>query len=400
MSTPADPGLRPQLSPSSDEFGRRRVAVLEAAARLNADLFVGFDAAAIRYLTGYPVNLAERPFAVIVDANAVSLFVPLLSAEHARTAAHADFIEHYPEYPGRRHPMELLAELIAKRRPRRIIADYDGYADPRGYRGPRLSQLAGDLIVDSWFMQVIRMRKSVEEIALIRQAADWSVFAETLLEREVKAGRTESQVASAATSAAGAALRRHLPTDGRFGRPTAINADFGGQVGVEGTSRRFPPIRDPELRSGDPLITRVGAWIGGYYCDIERTLVVGQPSAPFAELFERGLELQAFAREMIRPGRAVSDIDVAVYNTVVRLGLEDSWQHHTGHSLGLYEREAPYIDVGATEVLEPGMVVTVEPGLYRHGVGGFRHSDCLLVTEGSSEVLTEHPRDLSSLTCE
>lgn len=403
MTSRVDAVLRQPLGPTHEEFLRRRMKVMNALDRRGADLFVGFDSAAVRYLTGYPVASAERPVAVVLDANGVTLFVPRLIAAQVRAVADSDQLTEYPEYPGHTHPMVLLADMIAHRRPRAIVMDRDGYSDPRGYRGPSLVELV-ELVaaasVDPWMLQVIRMRKSTEEIALIRQAADWSVFGEQQLEGEIASGRTEREIAAAATSAAMASLRRQLPRDRQFGRPTSINADFGGQVGVAGTSRQGAPPREPVLAAGDSLITRVGAWIGGYYCDIERTLIVGRPTEAFAELFQRGVELQEFARAQIVPGTAVAEVDAAVYGAAVRLGLEDCWQHHTGHSVGLYEREAPYLDVGAPEVLEPGMVLTVEPGLYQAGVGGFRHSDCLLVTDTHHEILTEHPRDLHSLSCE
>jgi Xaa-Pro aminopeptidase len=76
------------------------------------------------------------------------------------------------------------------------------------------------------------------------------------------------------------------------------------------------------------------------------------------------------------------------------------WRQHTGHGIGLRNHEAPFLDLGDHTVLEPGMVFTVEPGLYDSELGGFRHSDTVAVTEHGVELLTDYPRDIASLTLE
>jgi Xaa-Pro dipeptidase len=78
--------------------------------------------------------------------------------------------------------------------------------------------------------------------------------------------------------------------------------------------------------------------------------------------------------------------------------LRDAWRHHVGHNIGLRYHEGPFLDVGDDTVMQPGMLFTVEPGLYVPGLGGFRHSDTILVTDGEPEFLTDYPRDLGSLT--
>ena len=74
------------------------------------------------------------------------------------------------------------------------------------------------------------------------------------------------------------------------------------------------------------------------------------------------------------------------------------WKHHVGHAIGLRYHEGPFLDLGDPTIIQPGMVFTVEPGLYSKGVGGFRHSDTVVVTENGLESLTYYPRDLESLT--
>ena len=79
-------------------------------------------------------------------------------------------------------------------------------------------------------------------------------------------------------------------------------------------------------------------------------------------------------------------------------GIRDLWRQHTGHGIGLRNHEAPFLDVGDHTPLQPGMVFTIEPGVYKEGLGGFRHSDTVLLTGTGLEILTDYPHDLASLT--
>jgi Xaa-Pro dipeptidase len=79
-------------------------------------------------------------------------------------------------------------------------------------------------------------------------------------------------------------------------------------------------------------------------------------------------------------------------------GLLPYWRQHTGHAIGLRNHEAPFLDIGDQTVIEPGMVFTIEPGLYQEGLGGFRHSDTVAVTDDGIDILTDYPRDIESLT--
>jgi Xaa-Pro aminopeptidase len=100
----------------------------------------------------------------------------------------------------------------------------------------------------------------------------------------------------------------------------------------------------------------------------------------------------------MRPGGRCSDVDRAVRGYFEEHDLMQFWKHHTGHAIGLRYHEGPFLDVGDDTVLAPGMVFTVEPGLYAAELGGFRHSDTVAITEDGIEMMTYYPRDLESLT--
>jgi len=101
---------------------------------------------------------------------------------------------------------------------------------------------------------------------------------------------------------------------------------------------------------------------------------------------------------LARPGATCADVDGAVLRYFEDNGLRSLWCQHTGHAIGLRNHEAPFLDVGDHTPIEPGMVFTIEPGVYSDEIGGFRHSDTVVVTEDGIDVLTDYPSDIESLT--
>ena len=132
--------------------------------------------------------------------------------------------------------------------------------------------------------------------------------------------------------------------------------------------------------------------------ELERTMIIGQPSEEQQRMFEHMCRAQDVALKALQPGASCADVDRAVRAYYEEHNLMPYWKHHTGHAIGLRYHEGPFLDVGDQTELRPGMVFTVEPGLYTPELGGFRHSDTVLITEDGMEMLTYYPRDLDSLT--
>ena len=135
----------------------------------------------------------------------------------------------------------------------------------------------------------------------------------------------------------------------------------------------------------------------GYNAELERALVIGTPTDQMRRLFDHMVAAQQVAFDALRPGVTCADVDTAVLAYFEEHGLFPYWRQHTGHAIGLRNHEAPFLDVGDLTPVEPGMVFTIEPGLYDAEIGGFRHSDTVAVTEDGIDILTDYPRDLESL---
>jgi Xaa-Pro aminopeptidase len=127
-------------------------------------------------------------------------------------------------------------------------------------------------------------------------------------------------------------------------------------------------------------------------------MVIGKASDEQRRLFEHMLALQETAFSAIQPGIPCAEVDRAVRGYYEKHNLMRYWRHHSGHAIGLRYHDGPFLDMGDHTMILPGMVFTVEPGLYVSEIGGFRHSDTVVVTDDGIEILTYYPRDLESLT--
>ena len=393
-----------RLRLSKEEFKNRRQRFYAQIREKGLEGACLFGPTEVFYLTGFAFMPTERPIAVAMTLeDRVILFVPRLEHEHAQHGAEVTEVRSYPEYPGECHPMEqfkeILAELGLADKP--IGADSDGYGSGQGYRGPRLSALvSGKVTVVKDVVEDMRMIKSAEEIDLIQESARWGNLAHTLLQEYSKPGYTENEISMRASLEATLVMIKTLGKEyqpGASGGATA-SAGFRGQIGKNSALPHAITI-NAVLKPGDVLVTGAGSRVFGYGSELERTMFVGAPSAEQEKYFTLMVEVQDIAFDAIRPGRKCSEVDVAVRTFYEKHKLWDTWRHHVGHALGLLGHEAPFFDVGDDTMIAPGMVFSVEPGLYINDFGGFRHSDTLVVTETGISMITYYPRDLESMIC-
>jgi Xaa-Pro aminopeptidase len=158
--------------------------------------------------------------------------------------------------------------------------------------------------------------------------------------------------------------------------------------------------RNRVIQPGDLLITGAAADIWGYTSELERTMVVAEPTAEQQKYFSIMLEAQQLGIARSGPGTLLAEVDRAVHDFLVKQGMEEFLRHHTGHHLGFMPHEPPFIDRNSPGEMRPGQVFSIEPGIYLPGHGGYRHSDTILITDDGVEVLTDYPRDLESLIIE
>ena len=384
------------------ELRERRERLLEHLRRDGLAGYVLFGADYIQYFTGFWFLSNERP---VIYAESVggesAVFVPEFEVERTRAEAGFARIESYPEYPGTEHPMSIFARVLAELGIRDAIgADQDGYPGILGYKGPALSDATGASIAPlGEIIEGMLARKSESEIALIRESGRWCAHAHRLLQEYTRPGATEAEASLRAGHETTLAMLEALGEryGGGLSSSSGASAGYRGQIGLA-SSWAHAVAHNIEFRAGDVLVTETSAPIWGYNAELERAMIIGPPTDKMRRLFDHTVAVQGVAFDTIRPGATCADVDRAVMRYLEQNDLLPYWRQHTGHGIGLRNHEAPFLDIGDHTALEPGMVFTIEPGLYDPAVGGFRHSDTVVVTEGGLDVLTDYPNDIESLT--
>ena len=384
------------------EYEERLAGLAEHLLEQRLSGAVLFDPYYVLYYAGFAFAPTERPIAFVLTAEGTGgMLVPRLEREHAQANSAVDHVADYPEYPSETHPMESLRGLLDEMGVKPPFgADQDGYPWVLGYRGPSLTDLTGTTPEKiTAFVEDQMAIKSAHEIELIRESAKWGNLAHVLLQRYTRPGLTESEVERRATTEATLAM---LDAIGPVYRAQSFFFD-GAAAGYRGQIGRNAAIphalaNNITFQAGDVLVTGAGAPVWGYLSELERTMVIGPPSDEQRRLFDHMVALQDAAFEAIKPGARCSDVDRAVRAYYDEHDLWEYWKHHVGHAIGLRYHEGPFLDIGDDTEIKPGMVFTVEPGLYAAGLGGFRHSDTVVLTDDGIDFVTYYPRDLDSLT--
>ena len=386
----------------AEEFVARRERLLRAVAAAEATGYVLFDQHYIRYFANFGFLATERPVAFAGNsAGELVVFVPEFEVERVRAETDFERIESYPEYPGFEHPMRILARVLADLGIRDAVgADQDGYPGILGYEGPSLGEVTGARVIPlQREIEGMLVRKSPAEIELIRESGRWCAHAHRLLQRYTRPGSTEADVSLRVAHEATVEMLDALGASfgGQLASSDGVSAGYRGQIGKR-SAWAHAIAHNIEFQPGDVLVSETAAPVWGYNAELERAMVIGEPTDEMRRLFDHTVAAQQVAFTALRPGVTCADVDRAVLAYFEEEGIGSYWRQHTGHAIGLRNHEAPFLDAGDDTLVEPGMVFTIEPGLYDEQVGGFRHSDTVAVTLDGIDVLTDYPSDLESLT--
>ncbi len=323
-----------------------------------------------------------------------------MEKEHAENLAIVDQVVDYIEYPHETHPIDLVVETMKSMNFSSLFSsDHDGYPWIFGYQGRRFSEIF-DWIPHyaTSFIESEMMIKSDAEIELIRESAKWGNLAHMYLQRYTTIGKTETEVSLRASMDATMAMMDAIGPIYRaqsyFNR--GVSAGYRGQIG-RNSAIPHALANNIIFQEGDVLVTGANAPCWGYNSELERTMFIGKPDDEQYRIFQHMLNLQDLALESIQPGTKCSETDQTIRYYYEEHDLMQYWKHHVGHAIGIRYHEGPFLDIGDPTDILPGMVFTVEPGLYVPGMGGFRHSDTAVVREDGVELLTYYPREIDAL---
>jgi len=351
-------------------------------ARVQADVVVLVPGANLVYFTGLHFHLSERPILAFISADGLAFSIPEL------------------EQPKLNQRPDLNAQAFP-------WTDATGYADSFARVAAHLGLGSARVGLDAMMMRAfewfdlaqaggisadaavnvgrdllsVRAIKTPDEIDAIRRAV---LLSEQALQRTLDAveiGMTENQIA--------AHLSSELTAAGSEGHA------FGPLV-LTGPNSALPHgnTGNRALAADEFLLIDFGGTQDGYPADITRTRVIGQPTADMKAIYDAVEAANAAARAIAAPGVTCGAVDQAARAVIEAAGYGDYFIHRTGHGLGLETHELPNIAPGDETVLEPGMVFTIEPGIYVPGLGGVRIEDDMVVHADHVESLTQFSRSV------
>lgn len=229
-------------------------------------------------------------------------------------------------------------------------------------------------------VEELRIVKDQGEIDWIRKAGKLTAEVFEEVRGKIRPGARESDLAA--------------EIEYRMKRKGAQGAAFESIV-ASGARSAWPHATPSAklLMENDLVIVDLGAILAGYAADMTRTVYLGKPPAQVRTFYNQVREAQEGATRVARAGRLAGDVDAAARKVLARSKLEQYFTHSTGHGVGLEIHEMPRVSRGDKARLQPGYVITIEPGVYLEGVGGVRIEDTVLVTNGKPEVLTPATKD-------
>jgi Xaa-Pro aminopeptidase len=279
---------------------------------------------------------------------------------------------------------EGVGELLAKLGSRRVGIESDETTVAE-FQALQKSSASVEFVPTRGKVEALRMVKDDGEIAAIREAVRIAELAFLDLRAILRPGLTEKAAADALESL----LRAHGATSASF--PPIV------ATGRRAALPHARPSQDQRIESDSLVLIDWGASGRPYKSDLTRVLTTGKVSREFETAYTTVLEAQRRAIAAIRPGVEARAIDEAARSVIDDAGFGPCFNHSVGHGIGRDVHEAPILRNVTQTPLEPGMVVTVEPGVYFPEWGGIRIEDDVLVTESGCEVLSTLPRSLDSM---
>lgn len=244
-------------------------------------------------------------------------------------------------------------------------------------------------------IDALRMVKSAEEVAIMREAASLADWVQARYRENIRPGRLVGELDAAMTALGYQEAARRFP-DADVTIPCwTLSGPISASPHGAGTT--FGNLSGARIERGHVLINNVYPSLDGVPIENERTWICGKPSKRQAELFEAVLAAQEAGCEAVVAGKPIVAIDGATLAVFERLGLAHLVHHRAGHGLGLAGHDEPIDMAFNNDPIPERMVTSVEPSLLEYGLGGFRIDDTVVAAE-TAQILTRSPKDLKSQT--
>lgn len=366
------------------EFSERRNRLQEEIKEMGLDAFLISQPESIYYYTGATYKPQERPFLIVIWPQRDPTFlVPKLEEDHIHKANIGD-VKSYWEFPS--PPGEGWPEKLEE-----ILQGLKTLGIEQGISLENQSCLKVKKLKPLDIVNRQRFVKTPAEIKMIRQSA---VYADKLMAMMLK--KAYYGVSVLEMFGLGRKIQMEVIKSGEF---DPLNCEFLSATWPSRFSHMphgVPPL-DGKLTNG-PLAFMSYLRVNGYASENERTVFLTKPTEREQDVFNHMRAARQKAFDIIKPGVSCADVDKAALGYLREKGYGEFLLHRTGHGIGQGNHEGPWVADGSEHILEENMVISVEPGIYIPDLGGFRHSDTVLVTKDGYEVLTKGSTEIEDLT--
>lgn len=350
----------------------------------NLDAFIVSTQDSIYYLSGASYMPVERPFFIIIPPDGLpQLVVPRLEYEHMRKVEGFGEMKTYFEFPSieGENWYDILNAMLSRNSTVGIEPEFPV---------AKAALLKVKETVISPIIAEMRMVKTPGEIEAIRLAAKWTDRGMYLVHHGLYRGQSVIE-----TNMPSKKLQTGVIASGEFDYFNCSFLTAGWPAPKSAQPHSLPDLRMP--MGAGPIVLMSYNRVNGYAAECERTVFLGEPAAEERRIYDLVMEGRAIAYNILKPGARCSDIDCAVQDFFRSRGCGDQIIHRTGHGIGLGNHEQPWISQGSMDTLAENMVISIEPALYFPEIGGFRHSDTVLVTANGYERITQYPDNLDAL---
>lgn len=326
-----------------------------------------------RYLTGFT---GSSGYVLLTMDNRYFLTDFRYMEQAAEQAAGWTVVQHGPKF------IETVQELLPKGNVRvGFEQDHVTFSAHAAYAE---ALKPAELVPVSGAVEDLRKFKSEEELKTMRRAGDLADATFRHILNVIKPGMTEQDV--------------NLEMEFYMRSHGAAGSSFDTIVASGERSALPHGVASSRVIQGNEFVTfDFGALLDGYCSDLTRTIALGQPNPKLKEIYDIVLEAQLYSLENIKPGMTGRECDALARDIITRYGYGEYFGHSLGHGLGMEVHEQPRVSKLSDDVMQPGMVITVEPGIYLPGIGGVRIEDDVVITESGISLLTHSSKEYTVL---
>ncbi|WP_411843819.1 M24 family metallopeptidase [Salinicoccus sp. HZC-1] len=344
------------------------------------------------YFSGLKAITYSRPIILVVEPARQSLIIPKLEERHAKEKTDVEDIHIYHEVagkPGQSTDYRTLFDAVLSKLDAGSNIGIEYGSLPTDYtlriqdKGFRIEDIGWDIVN-------MRAIKTAEEIDMIKTSGGLVSGALKHTLKNSKAGESELEIDYYGNQFLFEEISKKY-TD------STLDYFVMSPSGIERTNMPHVFSNTRKLETGDVIIHSRQVGLNGYRAECERTFFIGEPTEKQRKVFDVMLRAHEAALDFIKTGVTAREVNEAALAVIRGSGMEEHVSHRTGHGIGIGQHEEPSLRFDNDLELKPGMVFCVEPGIYISGVGGFRHSDTVVLREEGTEIITEYPRELENL---